>query len=76
MMIPKGKACPVRPAGELEPRRRGYSLLWRRLVLGSVDESQVVPAKWTPLTQLALVLGSRLTEFGKSTICSNFQVLP
>lgn len=51
-------------AGDLEPRCYGCSLLRSRLVPCSVDESQVVPAKWALLIQLDLVMGSILTVTG------------
>lgn len=50
MMTPEGKVCHVRPAGDLEARWHGCSLLRRRLVPCSVDKSQVVSAKWALLS--------------------------
>lgn len=75
-MTPEGKVYNMRPAGDLEPRWYGCSLLRRRLVPCSVDESQVVPAKSALLIQLDFVPGSRLTETGRDGISSNFQMMP
>lgn len=75
-MTPEGKGHNMRPAGDLELRWYGLSLLGKKLSTCSVDESQVVPTKWAVLIQLDLGLGPILTEIGKDHICSSFQMLP
>lgn len=71
IMTREGKENNLSPTGDLKPRWYDCSLCGRRLLSCSEDESQVVSTKWT----VRPCAGSTLTDTGKDSICSLYQVM-